>query len=203
MVDDGQTGEFPLLERYTELIEDACGQVYPGRPVTRQLSPQDGSPFAGGIVITRGEDHWSLVTAGLGLPTRTPREAGYSGRGIELSIKVDLDALDPRSDDPPWAFGLLARLADYVEETDTVLLPGARIRSPGPLGGDPAEPAHNLLFTSDRVLRTIDGPPGRIDLVQVVPATDEELARAETFSTAAVVDTLAEDNPLLIARLYR
>jgi hypothetical protein len=53
------------------------------------------------------------------------------------------------------------------------------------------------------VLRTIDGPPGRIDLVQVVPATDEELARAETFSTSAVVDTLAEDNPLLIARLYR
>jgi Suppressor of fused protein (SUFU) len=87
--------------------------------------------------------------------------------------------------------------------SQTLFLPGHRLESRRPLDDDPASTATCPLFTGDVDLHRVDGPTGRFEFVQVVPVSPAELREAQQTSTGAVVATLREESPGLVARLRR
>lgn len=196
-----EEGAPTAAEAHAAAIRAGVGLFYGAEPERVAVRPVPGKPFAGEIVAWDRGDHWHLHTVGLS----TPAEEGSTGeRPYELSLRCERSAAAfPLEGAPPWPVALLASLAGYVLETGRDVGPGARLENRTPLDGDPASAAHHLLFVPDRLLRRLDGPTGVVALLQAVPVTDEELARAKAGAADAIVADLATESPLLVARLRR
>lgn len=185
-----------------DAIDAALWQLYEAEPVFH-VAPtvyRDlGGPIAMyGLSGYRAENppHLHLVTYGLSeLYEKESETPDVSGWGIELTFRVAGDWTGER---PDWAINILARMANQVDETRVPFRPGYRIDAGGPLGPGARTTVTALAVTADPQLGEIETVHGRVQFLQVVGLTSDELALARRWRTSGILEALAERDPLLI-----
>jgi hypothetical protein len=157
-------------------IEAAVESVVPPQqPLhwgTNNLPGQDGIY---GLSAYRIDENWLLVTLGLTeLFAKESDDLEWTGWGLELTMRVP--AGDP-SQPPTWSLNLLQQLGNYVYSSGRWFEAGHRTRPGGPITGKPDTRLTAIAFTEDPQLGSIDTPHGKMQFLQVVGITDDELAR--------------------------
>ncbi|WP_238650393.1 suppressor of fused domain protein [Paenibacillus piscarius] len=146
--------------------------------------------------------HWHFVTFGFSeLFEKESEDPEYSGYGFELTFRL---ARSPGEQEPPaWAINLLQNMARYVFSSGNVFASGHHLDANGPicLGADTQLTA--LAFTDDPELPAIDTPNGRVEFLQMVGITAEELEAMMTWNTNAFLQASQDVLPLHITDLAR
>jgi hypothetical protein len=146
--------------------------------------------------------HWHFVSYGLSeLYTKESQDSGISGYGFEFTFR--LLRADDETEPPMWALNFLQNLARYVFHTGKVFAPGHRIPANGPIAQGQETEIHAATFVEDPQLGTIDTPHGRLQFLQIVGITNNELQFMQQNGSDEVLKLLAEVSPLLITDLNR
>jgi suppressor of fused len=214
--------------RGTLAIDDHVDRA-DGGPEFDRRHPRPTNRFAGpgpveAVTIHRIADppHWHLVTYGLTeLDAKESSDPEISGWGFELTLRVADDASPgasgdaiapngaaangeaPGPDPPLWAVDVLASLAAYVRSSGHPFAAGHNLDLRGPIKTDSSSEITAALVVEDPVLASMAGPYGRVQFLQVVGITADELELCRSWSTEGVVDLLSRDDPLLVTRLDR
>lgn len=127
----------------------------------------------------------------------------YSKFGFELSFRLKPFADD--KDDPVWVIHLMQNLARYVFETGNYFKHLDVIPTNSPIRLDCDTKLVGLLMLNDPDLGTIDSPHGKIEFIQMVGITENELEslRKKDISIEDFAKQMQEKNPLLITDLNR
>ncbi len=177
-------------------IERAIASVHPGVTPIHFGGEADALPNQGvwGINAYPLEGHWLIVTLGLTeLFEKRSDDPSTSGWGFELTIRALLTGDQP----PQWALQLLQALGRAVYSTGRPFGDGHRLDPGEPITGSNDTRLRAIAFATDSELDPIDTANGRVNFLQVVGITQEELAAMKETSTAAVLDGLRTLDPLL------
>lgn len=182
-----------------------------GGPPAAQFFPRDPRRFEGGgplhaVSVHRIEDppHWHLVTYGLSeLFVKESPDHDVSGWGIELTMRLSRDDRDDNGKPPAWASDLLANLAAYMWQSGHHFALGDHVDLRGPIRLDADTAITAAAVTTDTELETVRGPFGRVEFLQLVGLTADELELCRVWRTDAVVALLAEADPLWVIDLSR
>jgi hypothetical protein len=139
-------------------------------------------------------DHWHFVTLGLTelWAKGHDRRPDVSGYGFEFTMRTR----QAESEEPPvWVLNLLNRLADVTFQGHE-LRPGDTLDPGRPIDGEPASVLRALAFAVDPLLGAISTPNGKVEFVQVLGITREELAAIKADRSA--LSQIESENPLLI-----
>jgi Suppressor of fused protein (SUFU) len=173
--------------------------------VTYGLSDLDGTDFAGpgssgGPGSSAGPGGSAAPgsgTPGSGIPVSGIPGSGAFGWGFELTFRIE------EQEPPLWAADLLVSLAGYVWTSGHPFAEGHNVDLRGPIRLDRATPITAAMIVEDPVLRSLDGPVGPVQFLQVVGLTGGELELCRAWTTDGVRDLLARSDPLLVTRLDR
>ncbi|MGG3504636.1 suppressor of fused domain protein [Paenibacillus lautus] len=146
--------------------------------------------------------HWHMVTYGFSeLYDKESDNLEESGYGFELTFRL---AKGEEEEEPPaWALNLLQNMGRYVFNSGNVFRSGDYLDANGPicLGADTQLTA--LAFTLDPELPGMDTPNGRVEFLQMVGITREELEAMQTWNTLGVLQACADYMPQYITDLDR
>lgn len=146
--------------------------------------------------------HWHFVTFGFSeLYAKESNDPEYSGYGFELTFRLSRTAEE--QEPPAWALNLLQNMARYVFSSGNFFASGHHLDANGPicLGADSKLTA--LAFTDDPELPAIDTPNGRVEFLQMVGITADELEAMTTWNTNAFLQAASEVLPYYITDLPR
>lgn len=193
--EDGDAPGWDAIQAAVEAV------VPPQRPLhwgTGNVPGQDGIY---GLSAYRAGENWLLVSFGLtelfGKESEDPETSGW---GFELTLRVPVR--DP-GQPPHWALNLLQQLGKYVYSSGRRFEAGHRMQPGGPITGKPDTRLTAIAFAEDQQLGTIDTAYGKVQFLQVVGITDEELSRMKATRTAEVLTELAATSPLLVTDIAR
>jgi suppressor of fused len=146
--------------------------------------------------------HWHFVTFGFSeLYEKESDDPEYSGYGFELTFRLVRSA--DEQEPPAWAMSLLQNMARYVFSSGNFFASGHHLDANGPicLGADTQLTA--LAFTDDPELPAIDTPNGRVEFLQMVGITADELEAMMSWNTNAFLQAAHEALPGYITDLSR
>jgi hypothetical protein len=192
-----------------EAIDAACADLYDDQEplhwataIPRRLG---GNDPLDGISAYRAEHeraHWHLVSYGLSeLYLKEREDPSTSGYGFELTFRLAREAAETHP--PPWALDMLQNLARYVFDSGKVLEPGHHLNANGPIARDRATRLRGLLFVADPELPPIETPNGRVEFVEAVGVTLDELVAIEAWDGPRFAELVAAHHPLFITDLAR
>jgi suppressor of fused-like protein len=187
-----------------EAIESALSDLYDDQaPVA--FAPSVRRALGGTDPLDRVEGerpHWHLVSYGLSeLYDKEREDPSTSGYGFELTLRL-LRA--PGELQPPaWTIAMMQNLARYVFDSGKVLEPGHHLNANGPIARDLQTALRGLLFVTDPELPAIETPNGRVEFVQIVGVTIDELVAIEAWDGPRFAELLATRDPLFITDLAR
>ena len=160
---------------------------------------------------TDSPEHWHYVSCGLSdlhgdarvhPPAPTPQHP--SGHGFELSFRLRRD--QGQSTPPTWPANLLNSISKYVFESENKLVPGDHVNWGKPLDGSNSLCKH-LLVAEDPQLPVLQTPLGRVQFLQLVGVTDEELSAVQRWNGPGVSKLLQSSSEtggsLLVTNTYR
>jgi suppressor of fused-like protein len=184
---------------------DAHVAAAEGGPPDNRHAPPAPPRFNGGrplhsVTTHRLDDpeHWHLVTYGLSeMEYKETDDPEVSGWGFELTMRV------ADSEEPLWAVDLLNSLAAYVWTSGHPFAAGHHVDLRGPIRLGTETGLTAALAVVDPGLGPLEGPFGRVEFVQVVGITADELEAARAWSTEGMVELLQQGNPLLITDVGR
>jgi suppressor of fused len=111
---------------------------------------------------------------------------------------------------PEWAVDLLTNLAAYVWTSGNAFAAGHHLDLGGPIKlptkkdkGAPTTAITAAAVIRDPTLGVLRTPYGRVEFLQVVGLTADELELCRSWSTEGVLRQLAADDPMLVTRLTR
>ena len=153
----------------------------------------------------QGRAHWHYVSYGLSeLFDKESDDTEVSGFGFELTFRLAAAAGSTEADSPPtWPMSLLQNLARYVFQTGNVLEAGHHLDANGPIAADHVTALRHLAFVDDPQLPARHTPNGRLQFLQAVGLTDDELGAILAWSTEGVLNALEPGMPLWITDLAR
>ncbi len=146
--------------------------------------------------------HWHFVTFGFSelydKESDHPEESGY---GFELTFRLDRGAEE--EEPPAWAINLLQNMGRYVFNSGNIFRSGDYMDANGPicLGSDTRLTA--LAFIQDPELPAIDTPNGRVEFIQMVGITRDELEAMQTWNTLGMLSACLPYMPHYITNLSR
>jgi suppressor of fused len=146
--------------------------------------------------------HWHFVTFGFSeLYEKESDDPEYSGYGFELTFRLVRSA--DEQEPPAWAMSLLQNMARYVFSSGNFFASGHHLDANGPicLGADTRLTA--LAFTDDPELPAIDTPNGRVEFLQMVGITADELEAMMAWNTNSFLQAAHEALPRYITDLSR
>jgi hypothetical protein len=151
---------------------------------------------------TDGTRHWHYVTYGLTeLYAKESEDQEVSGYGFELTFRL---ACKPKEKDPPvWAANMLQNLARYVFETGNTFGVGHHMNLNGPIALAEKTEITAALFAADPELPPIASPHGRVEFVQIVGITNDELEAVQAWDSTPFTEMMMESSPLLVTDLAR
>ncbi|GAA4876925.1 hypothetical protein GCM10023310_65930 [Paenibacillus vulneris] len=132
------------------------------------------------------QPHWHFVTYGFSelyeKESDIPDESGY---GFELTLR--LSRTEEEEEPPAWALNLLQNMGRYVFKSGNIFKSGDYLDANGPicLGADTDLTA--LAFVEDPELLAIHTPNGRVEFIQMVGITADELEAMQTWNTLGVL----------------
>lgn len=193
-------------------LQAHIGQVYGeqeplhfGTLVSWELGGPD--PLRGISIYTVDEPrpHWHYVGFGMSeLFGKNPEgNPDYSGFGFELTLR-----LTPRPDEdisapPQWPLRLLQNLGRYVFETGNLFAASHHLDLNGPMDGSDDTELVAVALATDPTLGTAETANGKVEFLQLVGLTADELDTIKDWNTEGVLAMLAGDNPLLVTDLLR
>ena len=195
----------PGWEAIEAALRDVYGDLQPlhwGSDPAARLGGDEPLDGISAYRAERGRPHWHLVTFGLSeLYRKELEEPSISGFGLELTLRL---ARPPDEAQPPrWALAMLRHLAGYVDRSGQVLEPGHHLNANGPIARDRDTALSGLLFVADPELPPIETPNGRVEFVQAVGVTLDELVAIEAWDSARFAELLATRDPLHVTDLAR
>lgn len=146
--------------------------------------------------------HWHFVTFGFSeLYDKESEDPEYSGYGFELTFRLVRTAEE--QEPPAWAMNLLQNMARYVFSSGNIFASGHYLDANGPicLGADTKLTA--LAFTDDPELPAIDTPNGRVEFLQLVGITADELEAMMCWNTNSFLHACDDTLPAYITDLSR
>ncbi|MGI8609351.1 MAG: suppressor of fused domain protein [Candidatus Dormibacteria bacterium] len=183
-----------------DAIESAFRDLYPGQDSRRHFETHGSEPpntCVWGVAAYEASGFWHLVTLGLTeLWAKQGDDLEASGWGFELTLKVPRG--EDEQDPPAWAVKLLKIVGDSVYRTGKPLAEGSRLDVGAPITMPILSSLQALALTRDPDLATLSTPNGRVDFLQVVGITSDEMEQMQATSTNEVLDQLALVNPLLL-----
>jgi len=148
--------------------------------------------------------HWHYVGYGLTeLHEKESENAEESGWGFELTFRLRRDSDAADVEPPIWPINLMQNLARYVFESGATFAPGHHMSANGPIAVGKPTDLTALLFVGDPQLEPRTTPHGRMQFVQIVGVTDDELAAAKAWSTKGIVALLSKRTPGWVTDLAR
>jgi hypothetical protein len=146
--------------------------------------------------------HWHFVTYGLSeLWTKESTDPDVGGFGFELTFRPTRKARDKRP--PNWALNFLQNLGRYVFETGNRFGVGHTLPLNGPIEQGSPTLIHAVSFALDPQIPPIATPNGRIEFLQVVGLTMDELEAISSWNATAFLDLRSRDDPFLLTDLAR
>jgi len=176
LLNEDDTNELPLLKSASldELGEDAYQAVDPFRSIYVFHSPAQ---------------HWHFITMGL------------SDFGFELTCRVPLTESEKLP--PTWPLRYLRRFGSYVLETNRGFDAGHYIDAAGPILGSRPTALEGFGVANDPSFDTISSAEGKVQLLQIVGLTRDELERVKKTDAKAVLAALASSDPFLLSDYKR
>ena len=167
-------------------------------------NPLDGVSF----YIHRDPDHLHFVSYGLSNLYYDEEAAGgeFSGWGFELTFRLAVEhaEMPGKADDvPTWPMDLMQNLARYVLGSKKWFEQGHYIDAKGPVKAGSTTDKTAILFWNDPELQAIDTPHGRLEFLQIVGITADELGKLKTneFSSGGLASKLTAADRLLITTI--
>lgn len=146
--------------------------------------------------------HWHFVSYGLSELYEKESPEEESGWGFELTFRLPRAA--DESAPPEWALNLLQKLARYVFSTGNPFGPGHHMDLNGPIARGKPTRISAVAFAPDPQLPPRDTAHGRVEFLQVVGLTHDELELAQSWDTLRLLEELRNTvGPLLITDLER
>src|SRR6185437_4986822 len=159
-------------------------------------------PLQGISVYERDQPvpHWHFVTYGFSeLYDKESDDLAVSGFGFELTCRLAMQEEEP----PFWALHLLQNLARYVFQTGNVFEAGHYLDCNGPIALGQTTDIRALLFAAEPELREMDTSNGKVQFLQVVGITLDELLQIKKWNASGFLKILGEQVPFLITDLSR
>jgi hypothetical protein len=146
--------------------------------------------------------HWHFVTYGFSeLWAKESTNPEVSGFGFELTFRL---ACKARQKKPPiWAWNFLQNLGRYVFETVNAFGVGHTLPLNGPIKQGSSTLIQATSFINDPQLRPMATPNGRVEFLQVVGLTMDELEAISSWNAAAFLELRRRHDPLLLTDLSR
>lgn len=158
-----------------------------------------------GISVYKNADpapHWHFVTYGFSeLWAKESTDPDVSGFGFELTFRPTRKARDNKP--PNWALNFLQNLGRYVFESGNRFGAGHTLPLNGPIEEGSPTLIHAVTFTHDPQLPPIDTPNGRVEFLQIVGLTMDELDAVYSWNAQAFLKLRGRDDPLLLTALAR
>ncbi|WP_054955172.1 suppressor of fused domain protein [Paenibacillus dakarensis] len=195
------TGWDAIEEEVTKLYGEQEPKHY-GTAIPYMLGGQDPLDGLSAYKAESPSPHWHIVTFGFSeLYEKELENPDYSGYGFELTFRVarQMDEEEP----PAWALNLLQNMGRYVFNSGNVFASGDYLDANGPicLGADTQLTA--LAFIPDPELEPIHTPNGRVEFLQMVGITEDELEAMKTWNTRGVLEAGKAEIPGYITDLSR
>lgn len=163
-------------------IEEACLNMYPGQTNPKHYGTiiswsLGGNDPLDGISIYDGGEYYHFVTFGLSeLYEKENKNREFSGYGFELTIKLKKAGLEDEEAGIRGMCGILQAIAKLTYNNGEIFQPNEYIYTGQTTGMDPSGKSLITGFiTQLDKLREIETPNGKVQFVQLIGATDEEL----------------------------
>ncbi len=146
--------------------------------------------------------HWHFVTYGFSeLWAKEFSAPDISGFGFELTFRPIRKAKDKKP--PNWAINFLQNLGRYVFTTGNNFGAGHTLPLNGPIEQGASTLIHAVSFALDPQLPPITTPNGRVEFLQVVGLTLDELEAISSWSAEAFLELRSRDDSFLLTDLSR
>lgn len=195
------TGWDAIEEEMTKLYGQQEPKHY-GNAIPYMLGGQDPLDGLSAYKAESPFPHWHIVTFGFSeLYEKESENPDYSGYGFELTFRA---ARGQDEEEPPaWALNLLQNMGRYVFNSGNIFASGDYLDANGPicLGADTQLTA--LAFIPDQELETLHTPNGRVEFLQMVGITEDELEAMKTWNTRGLLEAGKAELPGYITDLSR
>lgn len=166
-------------------IENAFTEVYPNQDnplhyyTIIPYSLGGNSPLDG-ISVYDGGDYWHFVTFGLTeLYEKETDCPDYSGYGMEFTLRLKKDCYDKNDEENEikCIIGILQQIAKITFETGELFEENEYIYTGQKTGIDFNQKSllTGFITISDTKVKSIDTPNGKVDFIEFIGATDNEL----------------------------
>ncbi|MEK4426496.1 suppressor of fused domain protein [Solibacillus sp. FSL K6-1523] len=195
------TGWDAIEESLTKLYGEQEPKHY-GTAISYMLGGPDPLDGLSAYKAETPSPHWHIVTFGFSeLYEKELENIEYSGYGFELSFRVTHS--QEEEEPPAWALNLLQNMGRYVFNSNNIFASGDYLDANGPicLGADTQLTA--LAFIPDPELDTLHTPNGRVEFLQMVGITEDELEAMKVWNTRGVLEAGKAEIPGYITDLSR
>ncbi len=146
--------------------------------------------------------HWHFVTYGFTeLYEKESDHTEDSGYGFELTFRL---ARKEEEEEPPaWALNLLQNMGRYVFNSGNIFRSGDYLDANGPICLNADTRLSALAFVHDPELPAIHTSNGRVEFLQMVGITGDELEAMQTWNTLGVLSAGLSYMPSYITDLTR
>jgi suppressor of fused len=146
--------------------------------------------------------HWHFVTYGFSeLWAKEWSDPEVSGFGFELTFRPTCTAAAKKP--PNWALNFLQNVGRYVFETRNPFGVGHTLPLNGPIEAESSTLIQAISFALDPQLPPIETPNGRVEFLQIVGLTMDELEAISSWNAEAFLELRARDDRLLLTDLSR
>lgn len=153
--------------------------------------------------------HWHYVGMGMtelydveqASEVEVTEGVAYSGYGVELTFRLADPAAGPEGTPPTWPVRMMQALARVVFDSGTVYVVGDRVNTKRPLHGESA--LVGVSFAADPELPPLETPSGRVEFLQVVGITRDELRDLGAWGDPAYLEIMRQHVPGLVTDLGR
>ncbi|MFD3257184.1 suppressor of fused domain protein [Paenibacillus lentus] len=202
MNEEAVTTGWDAIEEQMKKLYGAQEPKHYGTVIPYMLGGKDPLDGLSAYKAEKPFPHWHIVTFGFSeLYEKESEDADYSGYGFELTFRV---ARGENEEEPPmWALNLLQNMGRYVFNSGNIFASGDYMDANGPicLGADTQLTA--LAFMEDPELPPMHTPHGRVEFLQMIGITEDELEAMKTWSTLGVLEASQAALPGYITDLSR
>ncbi len=191
-----------------DAIADRLEALYPGQEekhygtiVPYALGGNDPLDGVSVYKSEKGMPHWHYVTFGFSeLYEKESDDDDVSGYGFELTFRLKRgDEEEP----PMWPISLMQNLARYVFSSGNVFGSGHHMSCNGPIALEEDTLLTALGFRIDPELGEMDTPNGRVEFLQTVGITQDEMYGMMCWDGAKFMNLLEKFVPMCVADMKR
>ena len=188
-----------ILAQFAKAYPNQEGEFF-GTMVSYRLGGKDPLDY---VVVFKSEEgipNWHYVTCGFSdLYAKEGKNPELSGFGFELTFRLERKEEKP----PVWPMNFLQNLARYVFQTGNVFEPNQHMDINGPIALEKETKLAALGFDRDPLFGSINTPNGRVDFIQVIALTMDEMDSMMLWEGAKFLSLYRRYDPLGIAVLSR